>query len=149
MSRLARLLIPVVSLALGAALVGLPGGCSRKGTPGPATVRGKVIFQGSPLAGGLIVFSPDPERGSTGKPARGDLAEDGTFQLMLSDETAIPAGWYRVAIAPAPAASTVSGCVFPPQLARPDKSGVVREVKAGQENVFEFTVEVPPAATRN
>ena len=32
--------------------------------------------------------------------------------------------------------------LFPPQLARPDVSGVVREVKPGQENVFDFAVEV-------
>lgn len=141
MPRLARLSIPILSLAIGAALVGLPGGCSRTTAAAPATVRGKVMFQGAPLAGGLIVFSPDPERGGSGKPARGDLANDGTFQLMLADATAIPPGWYRVAIAPAPL-SAHPDAIFPPQLARPDRSGIVREVKAGQENVFEFTVEV-------
>jgi hypothetical protein len=146
MSRLVRLLVPVVALGLGAAVVGLPGGCNRKAAPGSATVRGKVTFQGEPLADGLIVFSPDPDRGGGGKPVRGDLGSDGMFQLKLGDETAIPAGWYRVAIAPAPQVG--SGLLanrppFPLELGRPDRSKLFREVKAGQENVFEFAVEVP------
>ena len=32
---------------------------------------------------------------------------------------------------------------FPPQLSRPDTSGLVREVTPGKEHVFEFGVEVP------
>src|SRR5581483_11537658 len=110
--------------------------------PGAATVRGRVTFQGQPVAGGLVVFSPDPDRGGGGKPARGDLGPDGTFQLKLGDDTAIPPGWYRVAIAPAPAVAYPDWPAFPPQLARPDKSGLVRQVQAGQENVFDFAVEV-------
>src|SRR5205814_8630199 len=92
MSRFVRLLVPVVALGVGAAVVALPGGCSRKPLPGAATVRGKVTFQGQPLSGGLVVFSPDPDRGGGGKPARGELAADGTFQLKLGDEPTIPAG---------------------------------------------------------
>jgi hypothetical protein len=144
MSRLVRWLIPVAALGVGAAVVGLPGGCSRKSPAGPATVRGRVTFQGQPLAGGLVVFSPDPDRGGSGKPARGDLDADGAFRLTLAGESAVPAGWYRVAIAPAPQIPTSlpDRPLFPPQLARPDRSGLVREVKPGQENVFEFAVEV-------
>jgi hypothetical protein len=140
-----RLLVPVAALGIGAAAVALHGGCSRKTPPGPATVRGRVTFQGQPLAGGLIVFSPDPDRGGKGKPARGDLEPDGTFQLKLGGDPAILPGWYRVAIAPAPAvppSSLLNRPAFPPELARPDKSNLLREVKPGQENVFEFAVEV-------
>jgi hypothetical protein len=46
-----------------------------------------------------------------------------------------------VAIAPAPDSPKAPG--FPPQLRRPDRSTLVREVAPGQENVFEFAVEVP------
>ena len=146
MSQLVRLLIAVVALAAGAALVAIEGGCSRRAAPAPATVRGRVIFQGEPLADGLIVFAPDPDRGGSGKAARGDLGPDGSFQLTIDSASTIPPGWYRVAIAPAP--RYASGSVrdrypFPLELARPDRSGVVREVKPGQENVFEFTIEVP------
>ena len=142
MSRFVRVLVPIVALGCGAALVGLPGGCSRKAAPGSATVRGKVTYQGEPLADGLIVFTPDPDRGSGGKPVRGDLDENGAFQLKLGDDIAIPPGWYRVSFARSPA-TYYKRPQFPAELSRPDKSGQVREVKAGQENVFEFTIEVP------
>lgn len=141
-----RVLVPLVALAGGAAVVAIPGGCSRKSPPAAATVRGHVTFQGEPLMSGLVVFSPDPDRGGSGKPARGDLAPDGSFQLKLGDDTTIPPGWYRVAIASGPASFPHSAYpdrpTFPPQLARPDRSGLVREVQAGQENVFNFAVEV-------
>ena len=145
MSTFWRLLVPAAALGVGAALVALHGGCSRKPAAGPATVRGRVTFQGRPLAGGLVVFSPDPDRGGSGKPARGDLDPDGAFRLKLGGDPAIPPGWYRVAVAPAPAypTSALGGPAFPRDLARPDKSGLVREVKPGEENVFEFAVEVP------
>jgi hypothetical protein len=143
MSGFVRLLVPVAALGLGAAVVALPGGCKKSSPPEPATVRGSVTFRGRPLAGGLVVFSPDPDRGGSGKPARGDIDPDGRFELRLGDTSTIPPGWYRVAIAPAADASAFDRAVFPPQLARPDLSGVVREVKAGQANVFDFAVEVP------
>lgn len=141
MSWLTRLVVSVVALGVGAAVVALPGGCSRKTPTGEATVRGSVTFQGQPVAGGLVVFSPDPDRGGDGKPCRGELGPDGRFQLKLGEVTTIPAGWYRVAIAPAPGSADY--LTFPPQLARPDKSGLIREVQPGRENVFDFAVEVP------
>ena len=146
MSRLGRALVAAAALGVGAALVAVHGGCHRKAAPGPATVRGKVTFQGEPLADGLIVFAPDPDRGGSGKAVRGELGADGSFQLSIGGETVVPPGWYRIAIAPC--AGYAVGSVrdhtpFPTQLARPDRSNVVREVKPGQENVFEFTIEVP------
>src|SRR3954464_3926614 len=96
MVRLARLLLAV------AALVTVHVGCNRKAAPSTATVRGKVTFQGEPLADGLIVFTPDPDRGGGGKPAHGERGADGSFQLTLGGEMAIPPGWYRIAVAPAP-----------------------------------------------
>jgi hypothetical protein len=146
MSANARLSVPLVALVAGVALAAIPAGCNRKETPPAITVRGIVTFQGQPLNGGLVVFSPDPERGHTGMSARGELGSDGTFQLSTREGQSIAPGWYRVAIAPAPTLLIESNHdqpIFPRQLARPDKSQIVREVKAGQENVFEFAVEVP------
>jgi len=145
MPRLARFLVPVTALALGAAFIAVPGGCSRKNAPAPATVRGKVTFLGEPLADGLIVFAPDPDRGATGKPAQGELNAEGVFRLSQAGEATIAPGWYRVAIAPAPQyapGSLRDRVPFPVDLSRPDRSKIVREVKAAQENVFEFTIEV-------
>jgi hypothetical protein len=146
MSLLTRFLVAAAALGVGVALVALHGGCSRRAAPATATVSGKVTFQGEPLAEGLIVFAPDPDRGGTGQAARGDLGPDGSFQLTIHGETKIPPGWYRVAIAPAPRyerGSVRDRTPFPLELSRPDRSSVVREVKAGQDNRFEFTIEVP------
>lgn len=146
MRLLFRLMVPVVALAVGVVVVALPGGCNSSSPPGPATVRGRVTFQGQPVVGGLVVFVPDPGRGFAGKPARGETGPDGSFALQLDGSAHLPPGWYRVAIADAPPADPVQASgkpAFPPQLGRPDRSGLVREVVAGRENVFEFAVEVP------
>ena len=115
MPNLVRLFVPVAALGVGAALVALPGGCSRKTPAAPATVRGAVTFQGRPVAGGLVVFSPDPERGGTGKPVRGEIGTDGRYDLRPAGQPAVPPGWYRVAIAAPPAApASALDPVFPP-----------------------------------
>jgi hypothetical protein len=117
-------------------------GCQRADKAGATTVRGLVTFEGYPLAGGMIVFTPDPERGGSGKPLPAEIAADGRFQLAPAADSEIAPGWYRVAVAAPPPVSppwSVSA-VFPTQLARPDQSGLMREVKRGQENVFEFVV---------
>jgi hypothetical protein len=138
MKTLLRLLVPVAALAGGAAAVSLSGGCgSKTPAPGPATVRGTVTFNGRPVAGGLVVFTPDPRRGGAGKPARAETAADGSFSLQLDGSPHVAPGWYRVSIAPAPAAAPS----FPAKLARPDLSGVEREVRAGHGHNFEFAVE--------
>jgi hypothetical protein len=146
MSRLARGLVAVTALAFSATVIALPGGCSRRAASPPATVRGKVTYQGEPLVDGLIVFAPDPDRGGRGPIGQGEISADGTFQLMIAGANTIPPGWYRVAFAPAPQyapGSVRDRAPFPLQLSRPDQSNVVREVKAGQENVFEFMIEIP------
>ena len=105
----------------------------------PATVRGRVLFQGRPLAGGTVVFVPHPERGPAGKPAIATLDSQGTFRLNVEGSPYIAAGWYRVALADAGRPET--WVLFPAALRRPDRSGLEREVLAGQDNVFEFQVE--------
>ena len=64
------------------------------------------------------------------------------------DVPVVAPGWYRVSLAADPTSEPY--WAFPAKLARPDLSGLVREVKPDRENVFEFAVEVPQAtvATR-
>ncbi|AWM37308.1 hypothetical protein [Gemmata obscuriglobus] len=63
---------------------------------------------------------------------------------MSFDQAAeIPPGWYRVALTPAPTPTSGPASLFPTKLARPDMSGIEREVKPGKEHIFEFVVEVP------
>lgn len=133
-----RLAVPAVSLLAGAVGVAVHLGCGASAPPAAAEVGGRLTFQGKPVAGGVVVFAPDPARGATGPPVRADTRADGTFDLP-ADGTVRP-GWYRVALAP-PADEVGRG--FPPQLARPDRSGLVRQVTAGGRHLFEFAVEVP------
>jgi hypothetical protein len=134
----------VIALAVGAVAMSLSGGCgSNTPPPNPATVRGKVTFNGQPVVGGLVVFTPDPQRGGRGKPARGETGPDGAFVLHLDASPQIPVGWYRVSIAPPPAVPDPASPrpPFPAKLARPDQSGLEREVQPGKEHAFEFAVE--------
>lgn len=146
MKTLLRLLVPVVALAVGATAVSLSGGCgSKTPAPGPATVRGKMTLNGQPVAGGLVVFTPDAQRGGRGKPAVAETGTDGGFSLQLDGSAHIPPGWYRVSLAPPPVipdpAAASQSPAFPAKLARPDLSGLEREVQAGHNHVFEFAIE--------
>ena len=147
MKTVLRLLLPVLALAAGFGVMSLSGGCGTNAPPAPATVRGRVTLNGQPVAGGLVVFTPDPHRGGSGKPVRAETGPDGAFALRIDASDRIPAGWYRVALAPAPVlpdpVSAGRGPVFPAKLARPDLSGLEREIQSGKEHVFEFAVEVP------
>ena len=139
--------IGLLTLLAGLALLG----CGKSESRDVATVRGRVFVQGRPLAGGLIVFSPHPERGLAGKSATAEIDGNGEYKLRMDGQPYVAGGWYRVAIAEpanwstvvpgtAPRLSAVSG--FPEALRRPDKSGLEREVVTGRENEFEFHIEV-------
>ncbi len=122
-------------------------GCSKPTPVAPAPVRGQVLFQGRPLAGGLVVFTPDRERGPSAKPFAAKLDADGRYELAPAPPVApnapsgvsqgVPPGWYAVAFADAPQPG-VAG--FPAELRRPDLSGVLREVVAGRDNVIDFHI---------
>jgi hypothetical protein len=50
------------------------------GGPGPVKVSGKVLFNGSPLPGGLITFRPvDPQL----SPVGAAISEEGTYEAIL------------------------------------------------------------------
>jgi hypothetical protein len=125
-------------------LAAAPVGCGSSSPPAAATVRGLVTFQGQPLVGGVVVFAPDRERGTSGKPATATVAQDGSFRLTGDGGTPVPPGWYRVAVADRPGSlSDADGSArFPTALRRPDRSGLEREVLAGRDNVFVFQIEV-------
>ena len=118
------------------------GGCGEAAKPGPAGVSGAVTFAGRPLAGGVIVFAPDRDRGTPGKPVSAALDADGRYRLTRDGVPAVPPGWYRVAIADSPRSWGDDAVRLPPPLKRPDRSGLAREVRAGRENVFDFHVEL-------
>jgi len=141
MRKLGRLLIAVATL-----LGGVAGfvGCSSSQPAAPASVRGVVMFQNQPLSGGLIVFAPDHEKGNAGKPVRSTIDSEGRYTLTTDGSASVTPGWYRIALADPPGVFTeeLGFPPFPPALRRPDRSGISREVRPG-ENVFDFLIEVP------
>jgi hypothetical protein len=126
--------------------------CDLSSSRAVATVRGRVTFQSQPLTGGMIVFSPHPDRGySSLKSASAEIDSRGEFKLQLDGQYYIPAGWYRISIAdppgwttPMPGKSPQLSAIspFPDALRQPDKSQLEREVRSGRDNEFEFHVEV-------
>ncbi len=127
------------------------GTASGPATEDAGTIRGVVVFNGQPLAGGLIVFSPDPERGGRGPSLRATVAADGSYCIRPDPAADLPAGWYRVAIAPPPQwRCDPHGQVlpFPWHLTRPDTSGLYREVRPHHTNLFSFSIELVDASSR-
>jgi hypothetical protein len=86
---------------IGLALLGLLlAGCGR-GETGLVPVSGRVFYRQRPLAGGTIVFTPDPERGGRGPQAMARIGPDGRYRLMTGDKAGAVAGWHRITVAPA------------------------------------------------
>lgn len=82
-------------VALVALLVAPCWGCgSSSGTPVTLIpVKGKVTYKGQPVTKGVIQFEPD----GYGRPARGQLQSDGTFELTtLKPGDGVVAGEHRI-----------------------------------------------------
>jgi hypothetical protein len=103
------------------------------------SVRGRVLCGGKPAAGGLIVFSPDPDRGGRGPVAHALIGADGSYELPHGPTDGLGAGWYRVAVAGP--VSAADGPQVAERYRYPERSGLAAEVRSGGENVFEFQVE--------
>lgn len=135
----ARATVPLLALAAGVAAVSLHLGCSSAPpSAGSTAVRGRVSFQGRAVEGAMVVFTPDRDRGGSGKPLRAETGAEGIFQLSAP----ISPGWYRITIAPPADHSSVLEH-FPVQLGRPDTSTLAREIESGKDHIFEFAVEIP------
>ena len=117
-------------------------GCGSKASS-KQSVKGHVWYHGEPLPGGTIVFVPDEERGSSGALVKGSISSDGTFTL----DSDMPAGWYRVAIAPLPSVSSSTPTVADPypgppaRYRNPQLSGLIGEVKKATDNAFDFQLD--------
>ena len=129
-------------LSATATLALVPAGCSKPAASQGGIVRGEATFQGRAMAGGLVVFVPNADRGCTGKLHTAMISPDGQYQLA-DGAKAIAPGWYRVALAdPVEWSGSEWSQAFPAALRRPDLSGIEREVKAGQDHTFDFRIEL-------
>lgn len=121
------------------------GGCGRSKQP-DTIVRGQILYRGEPVSGGMVVFSPNPERGSNGPLVTATLENDGSFTLTGSDGKPVAAGWYRIAVAPRAgtvglptAARPYPG--LPQRFRNPAHSGLEHEIKPGIENIVCFDLD--------
>jgi hypothetical protein len=121
-------------------------GCQR--TPPPiSAVGGKVLFKGSHVPGGLIVFTPDVSRGAGGAIAFGKIREDGSYTLFTGDTEGASAGWYRVSVAALVPANTTLERLPPPVSILPEKycdpgaSLLSCEVRADRPNRLDFNLD--------
>jgi hypothetical protein len=121
------------------------GGCG-KSKPFETVVRGQILYRGEPVSGGLIVFAPNPDRGSDGPVATATLNDDGSFTLTFPDGKPVAPGWYRIAVAPKAGSVRVPTADrpypgLPAKYRNPSLSGLEREVKAGADNVVLFDLD--------
>ena len=127
------------------AVLGILAGCGRSKAP-ETVVRGQILYRGEPVSGGLIVFAPNADRGSEGPVATANLNEDGSFNLIGADGKPIPAGWYRIAVAPKAGAVEVPTAErpypgLPAKYRNPALSGLEREIKGGADNLICFDLD--------
>ncbi len=136
-------------LALLAGLLLAAGGCGDSATARVAPVRGKVFYQGRPLTTGTIVFAPDAVRGTNGPLALGDIQADGSYALRHGEEFGAVVGWHRVTVSAVEAGQPAKAgqdfvlprSLLPEKYRDPELSGLVREVKASQENTIDFHLD--------
>jgi hypothetical protein len=115
-------------------------GCQKD--PAPVAVKGRVLYRDWPLAHGLIVFSPDSSRGSFGPLARAEIQDGGFYNLKDQSGQVVEAGWYRVTVAAIEADGIGPGrSILPNKYRDPRLSGLVCEIKGGQENQIDFNLQ--------
>jgi hypothetical protein len=140
---------PCAGVLLAAVALGLLGGCGSRKYP----VTGKVVFKddGSPLPGGVVVFSPADPANLVG--ARGYVELDGTFELSTDRPgDGSLAGRYQVLVrGPSPGGGEDNPLrnrpLIDPKYSSFETSGIELEVKPGK-NHFTIEVERPPGARR-
>jgi hypothetical protein len=126
----------------------LAAGCE-PGAPALSAVHGQVSYNGILLHTGIIVFTPDPLRGTVGPSAHGEIQADGSYILYTSDQCGAAEGWHRVTIIALESAPFVNQngqrpvprSLLPDKYRDPELSGLVCEIKAGQDNRIDFNLE--------
>jgi hypothetical protein len=123
----------------GALLLAWAAGCGG-GDGERVPVQGQVFYRGRPLAGGTIVFTPDPERGGSGPLAVAEVGADGHYSLRTDGKPGAVPGWHRVTVAPtAPAAEPAPA--LPRRYTDPETSGLSREVQPGRANFIDLHLD--------
>ena len=108
-----------------------------------AAVRGRVTCNNLPVSHGVILFTPDAQRGNGAKTiSSAKLSEDGRYELRREDGQALKPGWYRVTVARAPGAPS-DGAKPAEKYRYPEQSGLQFEV--GTKPEYEYDVPLDAA----
>jgi hypothetical protein len=116
-------------------LLVLAPGCGNPQAPPLAVVHGQVTYRGSPLPGGLVVFTPDEDFGGHGPQAEGVIGYDGRFTLTTGGVTGAGVGRHRVSVV------GPSGSYLPARFLDPSQSKLRAEVLSGKDNFVELKLE--------
>ena len=144
-----RRIAPAPMLAF---VLALSAGCG--GDPTPAgrvavhPARGKVLFEGRPLAGALVVFEPaSPIKSDLSNPT-GTTGEDGAFTLSTYEPgDGAPAGDYLVKITTAAMPGSDNGDILAKKSSRGDvlKGRFARAAESGlKAKIGDGPNEMPP-----
>jgi hypothetical protein len=120
-------------------LLGLLPGCG--GSSALPPVEGHVYYRGAPVAGGTLVFTPDPERGGRGNCAVAVIQPDGRYRLRTGNEPGAAPGWHRITVAAAAVEGRPPVQPLPSKYCDPLRSDRWCEVKAGQANVIDIHLD--------
>jgi hypothetical protein len=119
------------------ALLSSAAGCGKTEADVLIPVEGQVRYAGKPLTTGVVVLYPDTTKGnSTQHEPRGQIGEDGRYQVATHPRVGAPPGSYRVGVT-ATAPPDPSNPYAPPRTliperyGKPDQSGLSLEVRAG------------------
>jgi hypothetical protein len=111
--------------------------------PPMAKTSGTVTFNGKPVTGGVIIFVPDPSKGSDGPMGIGEIDQSGHYRIRTLRVEGALVGWHKVRIEDPMAGGPprVAGPVqIPGFYAKAETSGLTAEVKAGQDNQIDFAL---------
>jgi hypothetical protein len=136
----ATIIVPlhiVTAVTLGACIIHQVG-CTPSYQQETAAARGTVVLDGKPLSAGSVLLVP-----TQGRSAAGPLGSDGTFILgTYSKVDGAIVGKHKVAILPlvaGPEGGLPPGFVpVPARYQSAEASGLEVDVKANEENVFDF-----------
>ena len=123
------------------ALIGCGGGPD---LPPTAEVYGAVTIDGKPLPRGTVQFIPDQAKGTSGAPAVGNIASDGSYTLRTAGVEGAIVGHHKVRVEaraePRNEMDTLPPSLIPERYASEQSSGLDFEVVADETN--EINIEL-------
>ncbi|MDZ7618399.1 MAG: hypothetical protein U1E05_15445 [Patescibacteria group bacterium] len=139
-SRCSALALSVLGAWL--AVAALAGCGHRPNLPPTARVAGTVRLDGKPLPRGTVQFIPDTTQGTSGAPAVGNIASDGTYTLYTAGVQGAIVGHHKVRVEaraePRNEMDTLPASLIPERYADEQSSELTFEVTAGGTNEIDI-----------